>query len=42
VLSALRGAGIDLHALKINGAGEPSHPLYLRASLKPAAFYLGS
>jgi hypothetical protein len=38
VLSALRGAGIDLHALKINGAGEPSHPLYLRASLQPTYF----
>ena len=29
-------AGIQLHALKITGAGEPGHPLYLRKSLKAA------
>ena len=28
--------GIELHALKITGAGEPGHPLYLRKSLKAA------
>ncbi|WP_218563876.1 DUF1643 domain-containing protein [Marinospirillum perlucidum] len=25
----------DLHCLKINRSGEPAHPLYLRASLRP-------
>ena len=29
---------IDLHALRVTGAGEPSHPLYLPASLEPAKF----
>ena len=28
--------GIPLHALKITGAGEPAHPLYLRKSLTAA------
>jgi hypothetical protein len=28
--------GIDLHVLKITGAGEPGHPLYLKKSLKAA------
>ena len=35
VVSLLRRAGIDLHVLKMNGAGEPAHPLYLRGSLRP-------
>jgi len=36
VVSLLRGAGgIDLHVLKMNGGGEPAHPLYLRGSLQP-------
>ena len=35
VVSLLRSAGIDLHVLKMNGGGEPSHPLYLRGSLRP-------
>jgi hypothetical protein len=35
VVSLLREAGIDLHVLKMNGAGEPAHPLYLRGSLEP-------
>ncbi len=26
---------VDLHVLKMNGGGEPAHPLYLRAALKP-------
>ena len=28
--------GIPLHALRMNSSGEPAHPLYLPASLKPA------
>ena len=28
--------GIDLHVLKLTGAGEPGHPLYLKKSLKAA------
>ena len=35
VLALLRKAGIDLHVLKMNGAGEPAHPLYLSGSLRP-------
>ena len=35
VLSMLRDAGIKLHALQVTGAGEPGHPLYLRATLNP-------
>lgn len=35
VIALLRGAGIDLHVLKMNGSGEPAHPLYLRGSLRP-------
>ena len=35
VLSMLRDAGIKLHALRLTGAGEPAHPLYLRAALHP-------
>ena len=35
VLSMLRDAGIKLHALRLTGAGEPAHPLYLRATLNP-------
>jgi len=35
VVSLLRSAGIDLHVLKMNGGGEPAHPLYLRGSLRP-------
>ena len=35
VLELLRAAGVDLHALRVTGAGEPAHPLYLRAQLKP-------
>ena len=29
-------SGVPLHALKINGIGEPAHPLYLAGTLKPA------
>jgi len=35
VLSMLRDAGVGLHALRLTGAGEPAHPLYLRATLNP-------
>jgi hypothetical protein len=35
VLTKLRREGVDLHTLRLNGNGEPAHPLYLPASLKP-------
>ena len=35
VTDLLRAAGIALHALRVTGAGEPAHPLYLHASLAP-------
>jgi hypothetical protein len=35
VVYLLRQARIDLHVLKMNGGGEPAHPLYLRGSLRP-------
>lgn len=35
VVALLRGARIDLHVLKLNGGGEPAHPLYLRGALRP-------
>ena len=35
VLSLLAKAGVPLHALKMNGAGEPAHPLYLPGNLQP-------
>ena len=35
VLSRLRKAKLELHALRLNGNGEPAHPLYLPSSLKP-------
>ena len=40
VLTLLRSAGYSqkLHCLKINNSGEPCHPLYLRADLKPIAY----
>lgn len=38
VLSRLRSAGLSLHMLRINGSGEPAHPLYLPGSLAPRHF----
>lgn len=35
VLKLLREAGVSLHYLKMNGTGEPAHPLYLPAALDP-------
>ncbi len=30
--------GVELHMLRVNGNGEPAHPLYLPASLEPLPF----
>ena len=38
VVSLLRKTGIDLHVLKMNSGGEPSHPLYLAGSLRPLSW----
>jgi hypothetical protein len=35
VVRLLRQARVPLHALRMNGAGEPAHPLYLPGALKP-------
>lgn len=35
VLSKLRKARLGLHVLRMNGSGEPAHPLYLPAALEP-------
>jgi hypothetical protein len=35
VRKILAGVGVRLHYLKMNGTGEPSHPLYLPASCRP-------
>jgi hypothetical protein len=42
VAAALRRSGVKLHYLKMNGAGHPSHPLYLPAKLDPVAWKPGS
>ena len=42
VLSRLRCAGLSLHMLRMNGSGEPAHPLYLPGSLAPAHFNASS
>jgi hypothetical protein len=36
VTRMLRDSGVRLHVLRLNGCGEPAHPLYLPAKLRPA------
>jgi hypothetical protein len=38
VLQLLHENQVRLHALRVNGAGHPSHPLYLPSSLIPTEF----
>ena len=32
---SILGALLNLHCIKMNKSGEPAHPLYLKADLKP-------
>jgi hypothetical protein len=38
VIELLRKNRVRLHALRVNGAGHPAHPLYLPSSLMPTEF----
>lgn len=38
ILSKLRAARVPLHVLRMNGSGEPAHPLYLPAALTPTGW----
>jgi hypothetical protein len=38
VLALLHGHGTRLNYLRMNGCGQPAHPLYLPANLKPSAW----
>jgi len=38
VATLLRGAGVELFALKVNADGSPQHPLYLPYSLRPLSY----
>lgn len=38
VWGQLHELGIVTHCLKVNGTGEPAHPLYLRGDLKPTEY----